>query len=113
MQIGELLRLHDASCAAIDERGADLTKLETELSVQRRAHEGLQDDVASEQDEARKWRTQLEMAREEGLGPGDRLPSIKAPKSVEFVDEIPRSQAGKLYRKRLRDELWQDEARSI
>ena len=64
-QIGELLRLHDASCATIDERGEDLSKLETELSVQRRANEGLQDDVASEQDEARKWRTQLEMAREE------------------------------------------------
>lgn len=33
----------------------------------------------------------------------DQLPSIKVPRSVEFVDELPRSEAGKLYRKRLRD----------
>jgi long-chain acyl-CoA synthetase len=33
----------------------------------------------------------------------ERLPSIKAPRSVDFVEDVPRSEAGKVYRKRLRD----------
>lgn len=33
----------------------------------------------------------------------ERLPTIKVPRSVDFVDEVPRSEAGKVYRKRLRD----------
>jgi len=33
----------------------------------------------------------------------ERLPTLKLPRSVDFVDEVPRSEAGKVYRKRLRD----------
>ena len=32
-----------------------------------------------------------------------RLATIKMPRSVDFTDEIPRSEAGKLLRRRLRD----------
>jgi long-chain acyl-CoA synthetase len=38
----------------------------------------------------------------------ERLPTIKVPRSVEFVDEVPRSEAGKVYRKRLRDRYASD-----
>jgi long-chain acyl-CoA synthetase len=31
------------------------------------------------------------------------LPTIKVPRSLDFVDEVPRSEAGKVYRQRLRD----------
>jgi long-chain acyl-CoA synthetase len=33
----------------------------------------------------------------------------KWPRSVDFVDEIPRSAAGKVYRRQLRDSYWQDQ----
>jgi len=33
----------------------------------------------------------------------ERLPTIKVPRSVDFVAEVPRSEAGKIYRTRLRD----------
>lgn len=33
-----------------------------------------------------------------------RLPTIKTPKSIALVAEVPRSEAGKVYRKRIRDE---------
>jgi long-chain acyl-CoA synthetase len=37
-----------------------------------------------------------------------RLAQQKWPRSVDFVGEIPRSEAGKVYRRRLRDSYWQD-----
>jgi acyl-CoA synthetase (AMP-forming)/AMP-acid ligase II len=43
----------------------------------------------------------------------DRLGSVKAPKSVEFVDSLPRSPVGKVLKKDLRAKYWQDEARKI
>jgi acyl-CoA synthetase (AMP-forming)/AMP-acid ligase II len=43
----------------------------------------------------------------------DRLGSVKAPKSVEFVDSLPRSPVGKVLKKDLRAKYWQNEARRI
>ncbi|WP_372779436.1 AMP-binding protein [Litorivivens sp.] len=36
----------------------------------------------------------------------EHLSSQKVPRSVEYLDEIPRSEAGKVYRKALRDRYW-------
>jgi len=41
------------------------------------------------------------------------LAAYKVPKSVRFVDEIPRSPVGKLLRRALRDPLWEGHARPI
>jgi len=43
----------------------------------------------------------------------DRLGSVKAPKSVEFVDSLPRSPVGKVLKKDLRAKYWQDIDRRI
>ena len=42
-----------------------------------------------------------------------RLGSVKAPKSVDFVDELPRSPVGKVLKKDLRDRYWQTSTRTI
>jgi acyl-coenzyme A synthetase/AMP-(fatty) acid ligase len=34
----------------------------------------------------------------------ERLPGYKCPRSVDFVDRLPREDNGKLYKRRLRDE---------
>ena len=36
------------------------------------------------------------------------LSSIKVPRSIDFRDALPRSEAGKLYKKALKDEYWSD-----
>ncbi len=43
----------------------------------------------------------------------ERLGSVKAPKSVEFVDEIPRTAAGKMDKKALRTKYWGDSQRMV
>ena len=43
----------------------------------------------------------------------DKLGSVKAPKSVDFVDSLPRSPVGKVLKKDLRAKYWQNEARKI
>ena len=43
----------------------------------------------------------------------DRLGSVKAPKSVEFVEALPRSPVGKVLKKDLRTKYWQDTGRKI
>jgi acyl-CoA synthetase (AMP-forming)/AMP-acid ligase II len=43
----------------------------------------------------------IEFARE-------RLASYKVPKSVRFIEQIPKSAVGKLLRRALRDPLWKD-----
>jgi len=43
----------------------------------------------------------------------DRLGSVKAPKSVEFVDSLPRSPVGKVLKKDLRAKYWQNMDRKI
>jgi len=42
-----------------------------------------------------------------------RLGSVQAPKSVEFVDAIPRTAAGKMDKKTLRQPYWGDQARMV
>ncbi len=43
----------------------------------------------------------------------DRLAAYKRPKRVEFRAELPRTDAGKLYKRKLRDEYWRDEDRAL
>ncbi|WP_369809136.1 hypothetical protein [Oceanicoccus sp. KOV_DT_Chl] len=41
------------------------------------------------------------------------LAKQKWPRSVDFVASIPRSEAGKIYRRQLRDQYWQDQDTKI
>ncbi len=43
----------------------------------------------------------------------ERIGSVKAPKSVEFWDELPRSNTGKVLKRKIRDRFWQGRARTI
>jgi len=43
----------------------------------------------------------------------ERLGSLKQPKLVEFRDALPREESGKIFKRRLRDPYWQDQARRI
>jgi acyl-CoA synthetase (AMP-forming)/AMP-acid ligase II len=43
----------------------------------------------------------------------DRLGSVKAPKSVDFVASLPRSPVGKVLKKDLRAQYWQGSTRKI
>jgi long-chain acyl-CoA synthetase len=42
-----------------------------------------------------------------------RLAHYKCPRTVDFVDELPRADTGKIYRRRVRDLYWRDSSRSI
>jgi acyl-CoA synthetase (AMP-forming)/AMP-acid ligase II len=44
---------------------------------------------------------------------GDRLAGYKKPKSVDFVEELPRDAAGKLLKRRIREPYWAKTGRSI
>jgi len=43
----------------------------------------------------------------------DRIAHYKCPREIHFRAELPREENGKLYRRRLRNEFWQDSGRSI
>lgn len=43
----------------------------------------------------------------------DRLAKYKTPKSIDFVDALPRDPNGKLYKRKLRDPYWQGRERAI
>jgi len=43
----------------------------------------------------------------------DHLAGFKVPRTIEFVDELPRSPAGKIQRKKVREPYWAGRARSI
>jgi long-chain acyl-CoA synthetase len=43
----------------------------------------------------------------------EHLAGFKVPRTVEFVDELPRSPAGKIQRKKVREPYWAGRARSI
>jgi long-chain acyl-CoA synthetase len=43
----------------------------------------------------------------------DRLAGFKVPRTIEFVEELPRSPAGKIQRKKVREPYWAGRARSI
>ena len=44
---------------------------------------------------------------------GERLARYKCPRSVDFVDQLPRDPNGKLYKRKLRDPYWAQAGRSI
>jgi acyl-CoA synthetase (AMP-forming)/AMP-acid ligase II len=44
---------------------------------------------------------------------GERLADYKRPRSVEFVNELPRNPAGKLLKNRIREPYWKDAGRKI
>jgi len=41
------------------------------------------------------------------------LGKMKLPKSIDYVDELPRDPNGKLYKRRLKDPYWQDKQKKI
>jgi long-chain acyl-CoA synthetase len=43
----------------------------------------------------------------------ERLAKFKLPKSIDYVDELPRDPNGKLYKRKLRDPYWADRERAI
>lgn len=43
----------------------------------------------------------------------DNLASYKKPKSVDFVDELPKNSYGKILKKELREKYWQGQERRI
>jgi len=43
----------------------------------------------------------------------DHLAHFKCPRSVDFVSELPRSEAGKVYRRRVRERYWQGLGREL
>jgi acyl-CoA synthetase (AMP-forming)/AMP-acid ligase II len=43
----------------------------------------------------------------------DKLGSVKAPKSIDFIDTLPRSPVGKVLKKDLRARYWQNTDRKI
>ncbi len=43
----------------------------------------------------------------------DRLASYKCPRSVDFREDLPRTDTGKLYKRRLRDEYWANAGRAV
>ena len=43
----------------------------------------------------------------------EHLSRQKVPRSIDFIDEMPRLPTGKLYKKPLRAKYWQDQGKSI
>ena len=43
----------------------------------------------------------------------EHLAGYKIPRSLEFRDELPRTDSGKLFKRQLRDEFWKDRDRQV
>jgi len=43
----------------------------------------------------------------------DKLAKYKTPRSIDFVEELPRDPNGKLYKRKLRDPYWEGRERAI
>ena len=43
----------------------------------------------------------------------ERLARFKQPKSIDYIDEMPRDPNGKLYKRKLRDPYWEGKERAI
>ena len=44
---------------------------------------------------------------------GSRVAKFKLPRTIDYVDELPRDPNGKLYKRRLRDPYWEGRERTI
>jgi long-chain acyl-CoA synthetase len=42
-----------------------------------------------------------------------KLAKYKHPRSLDFIDELPRQPSGKLYKRLLRDKYWKDTGKQI
>jgi long-chain acyl-CoA synthetase len=54
-----------------------------------------------------------ELARELVEHCRTRLAGFKCPRSLDFVEALPRDPSGKLYKRKLRDPFWQGRERAI
>ena len=43
----------------------------------------------------------------------ERIAGFKVPRHVEFRDNLPREDSGKLFKRKLKDEFWKDSGRAI
>jgi acyl-CoA synthetase (AMP-forming)/AMP-acid ligase II len=43
----------------------------------------------------------------------ENIASYKKPRSVDFVDDLPKSNYGKILKRKLRDKYWQDQKRNV
>ena len=43
----------------------------------------------------------------------DRIAKYKTPRSIDFIEEMPRDPNGKLYKRKLRDPYWEGQQRQI
>ncbi len=43
----------------------------------------------------------------------DAISHVKCPRSIDFIDELPRHPTGKLYKRKLRDKYWQGDSRIL
>ena len=44
---------------------------------------------------------------------GTRIAAFKVPRIIEFRDDLPRDDSGKIYKRRLRDPYWESAGRQI
>ena len=42
-----------------------------------------------------------------------RIAKMKLPRSIDYLDELPRDPNGKLYKRRLRDPYWEGKTRQV
>jgi len=43
----------------------------------------------------------------------EKLGSVKAPKTVEFIDKLPRSSVGKVLKRAVREKYWADKTKQV
>ena len=89
-------------------RSCDLEKLASSLFIQSHHMPPRRNDLSIELNAGQQVSAAELIARcKEKLG------SVKAPKSVDFVESLPRSPVGKVLKKDLRARYWQNTARKI
>ena len=43
----------------------------------------------------------------------DKIGKMKQPRSIDFIEDMPRDESGKLYKRKLRDPYWEGHDRAI